>query len=615
MTTRRRYRAFVSSTFVDLQEHRRYVIDQLRDLGLDVDPMENFPAGSDEPKTFSTERIEGCDICVLLVARRRGHIPTGETKSITQLEYEYAKNHGVDILGFLLSDDALWKTEWDERERDPALVEWRSELKERYVVKEFDHRPDSVKIAPAVAQWIRDRAPRASAEMQPTVRPLDAPIQTFLESVVARLEELQTQFAHDPQRNVLDFYIPSRGSTEPPPKDADKNAVAEPLRDLLLPSIERRMPSFVLADFGMGKTWFLEHLRYEFAKRALENGEQERIVVPVSLSLRGASHKPSFEDLRKQAWIAAFGEGLVASDQPALVDAFEKGLFVFLFDALDEMVLSERERNRVVRDLGELAARTHRSSVVVTCRRSFFADASEERSLGGLGFDVFYLWPWVREDIVAYLEKVHEGGVLGAEPEVVLQKIEETYDLRDISSRAMLSAMLADQWDTLVHGGPIDLPTLYETHVEKALYAWNAPKNWQLSKHDMQRCMEEIAMAMFRLGSLTISPRELDEWFSKEFSDLRVERFSELADYFIRDVKTNSLLLREGDSYAFCHASVWEFLVARRLVEALERGEEAAFNVRDRAANYDSVMQNFLIPMLARDGKLGLMTSMLEVQR
>ena len=614
MTTARRYRAFVSSTFVDLAQHRRYVIDQLRDLGLDVDPMENWPAASDEPKVLSTDRIDGCDVCVLLVARRRGHVPAGETRSITQLEYEYARSRGLGILAFLLSDDALWKTEWDERGSDPALVGWRNELGERYVVSEFDHNPESIKIAPAITQWIRDHPPGVATGSPSTVESLDAPIRTFLGSVVARLEGLRDQFAHDPQRNVLDFYIPSRGSTEPPPRTGSDAGQAPPLRELLLPSIERRAPSFVLADFGMGKTWFLEHLRYEFARRALE-GEEARTVVPVSLSLRDARRRPSFEDLRKQAWVAAFGEGLVDSSQPALIDAFEKGVFVFLFDALDEMVLTERERDQILRELGDLAGRTHRSSVIVTCRRSFFPDASAEQSLGRLGFDVFYLWPWSREDIVAYLERVHAGGVLGADPRVVLERIEGTYSLHDISSRAMLSAMLADQWDAIVQGGPIDLPTLYERHVEKALYSWNAPKNWQLSKHVMQRCMEEIAMAMFRLGSLTISPRELDEWFSKEFSELRIKRFSEIADFFIRDVKTNSLLLREGDAYAFCHTSVWEFLVARRLVQALERGDADAFTVRDRAAQYESVIQDFLIPMLARDGKLGLMTSVLGAKR
>lgn len=603
-------KAFVSSTFVDLQEHREYVITQLRDMGIHVDPMENWTAASDEPKALSTTRIEGCDVCVLLVAFRRGFVPPGETKSITQLEYEYARDHNIPILAFLLAEDSLWRAQWDDRERDPGIVEWRKEISERHVVGWFDHTAQSINIALTITRIDLE----SDSDVKPGPEVLDAPIRAFLQSVVARLEDLRQRAPRDPQRNVLDFYIPARGATEPPPKKAGADGRAEPLRELLGPAIERKAPSFVLADFGMGKTWFLEHLRYEFAKRSLEDGDQ-MAPVPVSLNLRGAPHMPTFEQLRQKAYVAAFGEGTVSNNQSGLVDAFEQGLFVFLFDGLDEMVLSERERDRILRELGEIADLTRRCAVVVTCRRSFFDDASKEKALSNLGFDVFYLWPWSRDDIVSYLERVHAGGVLGADPQVVLKRIEETYDLQDISSRAMLSAMLADQWDSIVQGGPIDLPTLYERHVEKALYDWQTPKNWQLSKHETERYMEEIAMAMFRLGSLTISPRELNEWFSKEFTDLRIERSSEIADFFARDVRTNSLLMRDGDDYVFCHASVWEFLVARRLVDALEQGEENLFEVRDRKVQYDSVIENFLIPMLARDGKIGLLSSVLEVRR
>ena len=84
------YKAFVSSTYEDLKAHREFTIQALREAGIFVDPMENWTAESDEPKNFSTERVEGCDFCVLLVALRRGYVPPGETRSITQLEYQAA---------------------------------------------------------------------------------------------------------------------------------------------------------------------------------------------------------------------------------------------------------------------------------------------------------------------------------------------------------------------------------------------------------------------------------------------------------------------------------------------------------------------------------------------
>src|SRR5688572_33204617 len=77
------YKAFVSSTFEDLKEQRAFVIRALRAAGFAVDPMEDWTADADEPRRFSVDRLDGCDLCVLLVALRRGFVPPGGTRSIT----------------------------------------------------------------------------------------------------------------------------------------------------------------------------------------------------------------------------------------------------------------------------------------------------------------------------------------------------------------------------------------------------------------------------------------------------------------------------------------------------------------------------------------------------
>ncbi len=76
------YKAFVSSTFEDLKDHRAHVISSLRRAGVSVDPMEDWPADGHEPKQFSQDRLHSCDLCVMLVAFRRGYVPEGETRSI-----------------------------------------------------------------------------------------------------------------------------------------------------------------------------------------------------------------------------------------------------------------------------------------------------------------------------------------------------------------------------------------------------------------------------------------------------------------------------------------------------------------------------------------------------
>lgn len=149
--------AFVSSTYEDLAEHRQHVIDKLRSSGIHVDPMEDWTAASSAPTALSKQRVVDCDLCVLLVARRRGHVPRGEDRSITQMEYRQAMGLGIDVLPFLLHEEAEWDSGFDEQATDPALTEWRSELSERHTVSKFGKKPESIEVLPAIVRWLQEK--------------------------------------------------------------------------------------------------------------------------------------------------------------------------------------------------------------------------------------------------------------------------------------------------------------------------------------------------------------------------------------------------------------------------------------------------------------------------
>lgn len=151
------FRAFVSSTFEDLKEQRGLVINALRNARLFVDPMEDWTAATDAPKTLSVKRVKGCDLCVLLVGFRRGYIPRGQTLSITQLEYEAAGDHGVDVLVFMLDEQAAWPRKFDELDKDPGIRRWRKQLTEKATVGFFNHDPSSIKIDSAISRWAMEK--------------------------------------------------------------------------------------------------------------------------------------------------------------------------------------------------------------------------------------------------------------------------------------------------------------------------------------------------------------------------------------------------------------------------------------------------------------------------
>ncbi len=165
--TSRMVKAFVSSTYLDLKEHRRCVIDALQKAGIHVDPMENWTADAEEPKALSQKRIAGCHLCVLLVALRRGHVPPGESLSITQMEYEAARRSNIDMLVYLFDDgglatgDYLWPRRFDEWHTDEGIRTWRQELQQRHGCKTFARAPEPLGqfVLEAVSRWLQEQAP------------------------------------------------------------------------------------------------------------------------------------------------------------------------------------------------------------------------------------------------------------------------------------------------------------------------------------------------------------------------------------------------------------------------------------------------------------------------
>src|SRR5215510_3690638 len=113
--------------------------------------METWTAASDEPKVLSQERVRDCQLCILLVGFRRGHVPEGENRSITQMEYAEALRRGLEVLVFLAREEADWPPESVAAlKADPEIVRWRAELAEHRVVGFFTSRPESIDVDAAV---------------------------------------------------------------------------------------------------------------------------------------------------------------------------------------------------------------------------------------------------------------------------------------------------------------------------------------------------------------------------------------------------------------------------------------------------------------------------------
>ncbi len=104
MQTTLKKKIFISSTYLDLIPHREQVWKVLKDFDVEIKGMESFGARSSKPLDTCLKELAECDIYIGIISMRYGSIDTDSEKSLTQLEYERAKDLGLDIYIYLIDE-------------------------------------------------------------------------------------------------------------------------------------------------------------------------------------------------------------------------------------------------------------------------------------------------------------------------------------------------------------------------------------------------------------------------------------------------------------------------------------------------------------------------------
>jgi Domain of unknown function (DUF4062) len=130
-------RVFVSSTSTDLGEYRQSARDAI--MGLDLLPVDMiyWSADSRDGSTASVGRVKNCDVLILIVAHRYGHVPHGSRYSVTELEYREARANDIPVLAFFVDTSIPWppdEVEWEARDQ---LAAFRSLVESEVTRKQF----------------------------------------------------------------------------------------------------------------------------------------------------------------------------------------------------------------------------------------------------------------------------------------------------------------------------------------------------------------------------------------------------------------------------------------------------------------------------------------------
>lgn len=161
---------FVSSTFVDLEVHRRLVRDAIIRLEFTFKAMEFFGALPDTPKEECLRLVRSSNIFVGIIGMRYGYIDPVDGKSMTQLEYEEAQAVRLPTLIYLIDEDhhPVLPKHVDIGDGAEKLVAFKALLKSAHVVNAFMSPEDlAAKVTQDVVRLVGSMAKAPAAQVMP----------------------------------------------------------------------------------------------------------------------------------------------------------------------------------------------------------------------------------------------------------------------------------------------------------------------------------------------------------------------------------------------------------------------------------------------------------------
>lgn len=129
----KKYQVFVSSTYEDLQEERKSVMEALLQMNCFPVGMEYFNASDESQWEVIKQLIDECDYYVLIVAGRYGSVEESTGKSYTQKEFEYAVSRGIPVISFLHKEpDSLPKSKTEQnKDSEAKLNSFKEDVQKR----------------------------------------------------------------------------------------------------------------------------------------------------------------------------------------------------------------------------------------------------------------------------------------------------------------------------------------------------------------------------------------------------------------------------------------------------------------------------------------------------
>ncbi|NLF78992.1 MAG: SUMF1/EgtB/PvdO family nonheme iron enzyme [Chloroflexi bacterium] len=609
---------FISSTSIDLPEHRQAVINALLGIGLFPSGMEHWPVEDENPVDFCRQKIEEAEIYIGIYAHRYGWRPGGPgTKSITELEYEWATARGIPRYCFIMHDDHPWPRSKMELDAEVDLDAFKARVRQQVVG--FFTDPNDLK-----AQVLQALAKHAQKHdmgvIEPYLRRLhnEAMQSGLLRTLDARTKDPAFQ---GQQITVDQVYTPLDTRTQVLRDDDGQiewqaDVLAREQRSeretspLTAMEAANHFPRLVLlGDPGSGKSTFVNFLalgltghlldpRSDWLARLEAQGWEHQALLPVHVTLRDFAQdmgpveqhgtaQSLLEHIGRQLEACGCGEALravkivLSRDNDALL----------ILDGLDEV---PTERRAAVRDAVTDLMAAYSCRVLVTCRILSYTNPEWQipNTQTLIVTETVTLAPFDRDQIRQFIRAWYTASVStgSTKPEVAQARITDLSDavddvrLRDMASNPMLLTVMA-----IVHNHRGTLPRetarLYHECVEILMLRWKPDEARHLREEldlpdeiDLYRILWQIAYEAHeqqadREGAADIPKKDVIAIAAENHLRGDYGKAQRFCDYV--EERAGLLIGRGGDDhqrrvYAFPHRTFQEYLAGCHIADDVD---------------------------------------------
>ena len=211
-------KVYVSSTVADLRAEREAVIDWL--VQARHQPVHSYLPDSETARDSCLSDIDGCDLYVLILGHRYGHVPEANNPdglSITHLEFRHAVERGMPRVALLrTSVPDIQLSDLLDPERSKKVQAFHAEVNSKLRPAQFSNTAELIAaLSAGVQNELAKRGTRAGVQA-PAKKPVPRPVLRLPQHAIVGRDKLVEQVLAGLQAGQHDFafvYLPGVGKT------------------------------------------------------------------------------------------------------------------------------------------------------------------------------------------------------------------------------------------------------------------------------------------------------------------------------------------------------------------------------------------------------------------